>query len=96
MGFRFRKSIKLAPGVKLNLGGKSGSVSFGGKGISYNAKLYGGKKKKASGSGPSFRWLGPVLFWTFIGWWWWPLRLVWYDLPKFIIKKIKEAKTPEA
>lgn len=30
MGLRFRKSIKLGPGVRLNLGRKSGSISFGG------------------------------------------------------------------
>ncbi len=33
MGFRFRKSIKIAPGVKLNLGKKSASISVGGKGV---------------------------------------------------------------
>ena len=33
MGLRFRKSIKLLPGVKLNLGTKSASVSVGKKGI---------------------------------------------------------------
>ena len=31
MGFRFRKSIKIAPGVKVNLGKKSASVTIGGK-----------------------------------------------------------------
>ena len=40
MAFRFRKSIKLAPGVKLNLGKKSVGVSVGGKygGVSYNSR----------------------------------------------------------
>ena len=33
MGLRFRKSIKLCKGVKLNLGAKSASVSVGGKGF---------------------------------------------------------------
>ena len=33
MGIRFRKSIKIAPGVKVNLNKKSTSVTFGGKGI---------------------------------------------------------------
>lgn len=33
MGFRFRKSFKVAPGVKLNLGKKSAGVSVGGKGF---------------------------------------------------------------
>lgn len=34
MGFRFRKSIKIAPGVKLNLGLGGASVSLGGRGAS--------------------------------------------------------------
>ena len=71
MGFRFRKSIKLGKGVKLNLGRKSAGVSFGGRrggvsinsrtgtrarvsipgtGISYSAKLGGGKKRKSASS----------------------------------------------
>jgi hypothetical protein len=33
MGFRFRKSFKIAPGVKLNVGKKSMGVSVGGKGF---------------------------------------------------------------
>lgn len=33
MGLRFRKSIKVAPGVKVNLNKKSASVTFGGKGV---------------------------------------------------------------
>ncbi|EOS40593.1 hypothetical protein C808_00648 [Lachnospiraceae bacterium M18-1] len=32
MGIRYRKSIKIAPGVKINLNKKSASVTFGGKG----------------------------------------------------------------
>lgn len=35
MGFRFRKSFKIAPGVKLNLNKKSMGVTFGGKGVHY-------------------------------------------------------------
>lgn len=31
MPIRFRKSIKLLPGVRLNLGSKSASLTFGGK-----------------------------------------------------------------
>jgi len=40
MGFRFRKSVKIAKGVKLNLGSKSWGVSVGGKGarIGFNSK----------------------------------------------------------
>ena len=33
MGIRFRKSVKVAPGVRLNIGKKSASVSVGGKGF---------------------------------------------------------------
>jgi hypothetical protein len=33
MGFRFRKSFKIAPGVKLNVGKKSMGVSVGAKGF---------------------------------------------------------------
>lgn len=32
MGLRFRKSVKIAPGVRVNFGKKSASVSLGGKG----------------------------------------------------------------
>ncbi len=40
MGFRFRKSIKLFPGIKLNFGKKSVGVSIGSKhsGVSVNSK----------------------------------------------------------
>ena len=41
MGFRFRKSIKLAPGVRVNLGKKSASVSVGGKGAHYTVSSTG-------------------------------------------------------
>ena len=33
MGLRIRKSVKIAPGVRLSVGKKSASVSFGGKGF---------------------------------------------------------------
>lgn len=36
MGLRFRKSIKLIPGVRLNVGLRRSSLSFGGKGFTYN------------------------------------------------------------
>ena len=40
MGFRFRKSIKIAKGVRLNVGKKSVGLSVGGKGarVSVNSK----------------------------------------------------------
>lgn len=46
MGLRFRKSIKIAPGVKINLNKKSTSVTFGSKGVHYTASSTG--KKTAS------------------------------------------------
>lgn len=46
MGFRFRKSIKLLPGVRLNLNKNSTSVSFGGRGARYTVSSTG--KRTAS------------------------------------------------
>jgi hypothetical protein len=43
MGFRFRKSVKIAPGVRLNFGKKSTSFSFGGKGARYTVSSTGRK-----------------------------------------------------
>lgn len=41
MGFRMRKSIKLMPGVRLNLGKKSAGISFGTKGLRYSINSSG-------------------------------------------------------
>lgn len=41
MGLRFRKSLKIAPGVKLNLNKKSTSVTFGGKGVHHTISSTG-------------------------------------------------------
>ncbi len=41
MGFRFKKSIKLAPGVKINLNKKSTGFTFGGKGVHYTVNSKG-------------------------------------------------------
>lgn len=46
MGFRFRKSVKIAPGVRLNFGKKSTSVSLGGKGARFTINNKG--KRTAS------------------------------------------------
>ena len=46
MGFRFKKSIKIAPGIKLNLNKKSTGVTFGGKGFHYTVNSKG--KRTAS------------------------------------------------
>ncbi len=55
MGLRLRKSIRLLPGVKLNLSKTGASVSLGKKGLSYNI----GKKGRRTtvglpGSGISY------------------------------------------
>lgn len=36
MGLRFRRSIRLVPGVRLNIGLRRASLSIGGKGLTYN------------------------------------------------------------
>ena len=41
MGLRFRKSFKIAPGVRLNIGKKSTGLSFGGKGLRYSINSTG-------------------------------------------------------
>lgn len=43
MSLRFRKSFKIAPGVKLNLNKKSTSVTFGGKGFHHTISSSGRK-----------------------------------------------------
>lgn len=48
MGLRFRKSFKVAPGVKVNLNKKSTSVTFGGKGAH---KTYSSSGKKTTSVG---------------------------------------------
>lgn len=41
MGFRFRRSFKIAPGVRVNLNKKSASVSFGPKGLKHTVSTTG-------------------------------------------------------
>lgn len=41
MAIRFRKTIKLAPGLKLNIGKKSASVRMGGKNLGYTVGTKG-------------------------------------------------------
>ena len=56
MGMKFRKSVKLAPGVKLNIGKKSVGVSFGNKygGISMNSRTGTKARVSAPGTGLSY------------------------------------------
>ncbi|WP_284035485.1 DUF4236 domain-containing protein [Neobacillus sp. 114] len=48
MGFGFRKSFKIAPGVRLNVGSKSIGVSAGVKGLRYSVNSRGGSRMTAS------------------------------------------------
>lgn len=56
MGLKFRKSIKLGKGAKLNLGKKSVGVSFGGKhgGVSFNSKSGARVRASVPGTGISY------------------------------------------
>ncbi|CAB1242362.1 conserved hypothetical protein [Clostridiaceae bacterium BL-3] len=56
MGFRMRKSIKIMPGVRLNLGKKSAGISFGTKGLRYSINSSGRRTATVSipGTGISY------------------------------------------
>ena len=56
MGLRFRKSVKIAPGVRLNVGKKSTGISIGGKGggVSFNSKTGAHARVSAPGTGLSY------------------------------------------
>lgn len=56
MATRFRKSKKIAPGVKLNVGKKSVGVSIGGKygGVSFNSRNGARARISAPGTGLSY------------------------------------------
>lgn len=56
MGLRVRKSIKIAPGVKLNIGKKSVGVSVGGKhgGVSINSNSGINTRVSVPGTGVSY------------------------------------------
>lgn len=56
MGLRFRKSVKLGKGVKLNFGKKSAGVSFGGRhgGVSINSRSGARGRVSLPGTGISY------------------------------------------
>lgn len=56
MGLKYRKSIKIAPGVKLNVGKKSAGISVGGKygGVSVNSKTGVRTRTSLPGTGISY------------------------------------------
>ncbi len=41
MGLRFRKSVKIAPGIRVNFGKKGSSLSIGGRGATVNISKKG-------------------------------------------------------
>lgn len=57
MGLRFRKTFKLAPGIRINVNKKSTGLSIGGKGggISFNSKTGTTVHASAVGTGLSYR-----------------------------------------
>jgi hypothetical protein len=57
MGFRYRKAIKIAPGVKLNLNAHSVSLTGGvpGAHVTLNSKGYRTTSVSAPGTGLSYR-----------------------------------------
>jgi hypothetical protein len=56
MAFGFRKSVRIAPGVRINLSAKSASVRVGPKGLGYTISTTGKKRLSASipGTGLSY------------------------------------------
>lgn len=56
MGLRYRKSVKLGKGVKLNIGKKSAGISIGGKhgGVSINSRTGATGRVSAPGTGLSY------------------------------------------
>lgn len=56
MGWRFRRSINILPGVRLNIGKKSMGVSIGGKGMRYSVNTKGQRRVTTSilGTGISY------------------------------------------
>ena len=56
MGTRFRRSFKVAPGVRVNLNKKSASISFGPKGLKHTVSTTG---MVSTPTASSTRWSSP-------------------------------------
>jgi hypothetical protein len=56
LGLRFRKSFKIAPGIRMNVSNKSAGISFGGKGLRYSINSSGRKTSSVGipGTGVSY------------------------------------------
>lgn len=70
MGLRVRKSVKIAPGTRLNISKSGISTSTRlAKGVSYRTQVVGGKKGKTSTkTAPT----GPIV----LRWWWLVIAIV--------------------
>ncbi len=80
MGFRFRKSINLGGGARLNLSKSGVGYSFGGKGFRFTKKAGGGTRTTASIPGTGMSWTsdksgGAGCLTILIVW---PLKLCWW------------------
>lgn len=56
MAFRFRRSIRVAPGVRINLGKKSASVSIGRKGMRFTQSTTGRSTRTLGIPGTGMSW----------------------------------------
>jgi len=57
MGFRFRRSVRVLPGVRWNISGTGSSFSFGGRGLTTNIGQRGVRNTVGiPGSGVSYSW----------------------------------------
>ncbi len=56
MAMRFRRSVKLAPGIRLNVGKKSASVRLGGRGYGYTVSTSGRRTKSVGIPGSGLHW----------------------------------------
>ncbi|MCB9482646.1 MAG: DUF4236 domain-containing protein [Dehalococcoidia bacterium] len=56
MAMRFRRSVKLGPGMRLNLGKKSASVRLGGRGYGYTVSTSGRRTKSIGVPGSGLYW----------------------------------------
>lgn len=54
MGMRFRKSFKIAPGVKFNVNKKSVGMTFGSKGVHYTVNSSGRRTTSVGAPVPDY------------------------------------------
>ena len=72
MPFRFRRSIRIAPDVRLGLGkrGVSASATLPGTGISYTVTTpHGAGRRRSPQPGSWWKWLGSAAIVAALAWW---------------------------